>query len=192
MSMRKTFFFLLFFAYFKSIAQFKFIDTGEIAIYNEQIWKIVQHDIILESKKSKSLLYSQAISWTKSLTSKEGKWNIITEENKSILCQGTFEFLYNKNGSVSSYPALINFELQFEDEKVIFHLNELKTRYAGEPYDPRYPYDATEKFYSILTFRPYRKVGKKLKKAKDYNQMIRVEYYLNNYVESLSNYIKLN
>lgn len=187
--MKKYLFLLLILANFKTFSQFKFIDTGEMAIYNEQIWKIESQTISIEKNKQRDELYQKSLSWAKSLLLEDNKWNIITENNKSILCKGYFEFLYNKNGSVSSYPALISFELQIEDGKIIFHLNELKTRYEGEAYDPRYPYDVKELSYSILIFRPFKRVGKKIKKAKDYEQMKRVEYYLNNYVDSLSKFI---
>jgi hypothetical protein len=179
----------LIFTNFGSFAQFKFIDTGEMAIYNEQIWKIEELTVSIERNKQRDELYQKSLSWAKSLVLEDNKWNIVTENNKSILCKGYFEFLYNKHGSVSSYPALISFELQIEDGKVIFRLNELKTRYEGEAYNTRYPYDVKELSYSILTFRPYKRVGKKIKKAKDYEQMKRVEYYLNNYVEALSKFI---
>jgi hypothetical protein len=171
------------------LGQFNFINTGEMAIYNEQIWQIEKTSITVEKNKLKNELFHDALNWGKKLVLEDKRWDIISESDQSILFKGYFDFLYIKNGLVSRFPALITFELLFEDKKLTFNLIELTTRYSAKVLDSNYAYDVTEFTESILTLRPFKKKGRKIKKANDYEKMKRVEYYLNSYFESLSNSI---
>ncbi|WP_304232064.1 hypothetical protein [Jiulongibacter sediminis] len=189
--MRVYFFVIALFFSLQLNAQFKFKYSGELASFSEQIWVLDTNIIYIKLNLSKEKAYTRAVDWAQNLASSEHNWIVISGgiENK-ISLKGEFEFLYNRHGSVSQFPAHLSFDLIISDGQLQFNLNELKTRYGLQIKNTKYPNDVHEKYYSLLVQRPFKLKGKKLKEIDGFVVMKRVEFYLNQYLNSLTEFIK--
>lgn len=163
-------------------SQFRYYDSGERAVYGEQIWKLnTTSPIDINSKEA----YLQAQEWiNENIESKQIE--VTNEIGGQLIRFKTYHdltYLITKE-RVGTYPIYCQFEISIKDS---LRLSVISIIFKEQDtLDYRKIHDV-----SLLEIRPYRTIGKRSRKTDKYTQMLRIEKYLYDLHADISKYIQL-
>lgn len=172
----------LFLTPWASYSQFKYYDTGERAIYDEQIWKLDSSVLVQANYENNYLRIKEWIS-----QNIESKKIVVSYdvEGETVRFKTFHNLFYLKSKErLGSYPFYCEFQIRIKGKnEAIFDIISIIYKERDNIRDE------VIRDVSLFEIRPYRTVGKRTKKMNDYPSMISVEKYLLELHGSLSEFV---